>query len=175
MNDERDAAGVEPPVAARAFYLCTEGFGELAVDGGDVNAGLLEQAPFEDAAFTAALILSLPKGAAPPGENLELSRPRAIKLRRRFGFEAFERGGDGVAQASEPGGGDRAFVRESQVVGHWPEDMSFASLLGEGQGKAQEATRPCAGPANPLVQVCGYCPRLPQGFSEDDRCRDPQR
>ena len=90
MQHQRDAAGGE--VAAFAGNLFGEFLGHFAVDIGEIDAGLLEDAAFgQDARPSAAAALAL------PGVFAEAAA-----------VDAFQGGDDAILQIAEVGGGPLA-------------------------------------------------------------------
>src|SRR6185437_10578475 len=93
MNDERDAARPKARIAFGAGNLAAKFGTELAPDGRDIDAGLLEDLAFEERDRAAAAAFAL------PGRALEARRAGAGNVR----LDRLERRADAVAQRLEPG------------------------------------------------------------------------
>src|SRR6185312_2504811 len=94
MDDERDAARPNARILLGAGNLLPEFRAELAPDGRDIDAGLLEDAAFEDRhrAAAAAAAVAVPAFAR---ETLRFAGSELV-------LDRFERGADAIAQRLEP-------------------------------------------------------------------------
>src|SRR5215469_3048301 len=92
MDDKRDAACPEARILLGTRDLAAEFRAELARDGRDIDAGLLEDAAFEDRHRAAAAALALPV----------LALKTVAGARIELVLDRLERGADAIAQRLEP-------------------------------------------------------------------------
>ena len=100
MGDQRYPARPEPGILGGPGDFAAEFGRELAEDGGDVDADLLEHPPVHDRHRAAAAARALPLGA-----HEAAGRPRPAIGAGIIVLDRLERRADPVAQGREPRGG----------------------------------------------------------------------